>query len=86
MKAGRSVPLWAFSFVFGTSLGSIWPPPLWHGHEMLFGFIASAIAGFLLTAVPSWTGQKGVSGHPLSVLTGVAPRPQVQAHRRAPRS
>jgi uncharacterized protein involved in response to NO len=63
------VPLWAFSFVFGTPLGSSWPRTLWHGHEMLFGFLGSAIAGFLLTAVPSWTGQKGVSGLPLMVLT-----------------
>ena len=63
------VPLWALSFVFGTPLGSGWPPALWHGHEMLFGFITSAIAGFLLTAVPSWTGQKGFAGVPLIVLT-----------------
>jgi hypothetical protein len=45
------VPLWVVSFVAGTSLGSGWPPTLWHGHEMLLGFIASAIAGFMLTAV-----------------------------------
>jgi uncharacterized protein involved in response to NO len=65
------VPLWAFSFVSGTPLGSSWPPTLWHGHEMLFGFLGSAVAGFLLTAVPSWTGQKGVSGRPLAVLVSV---------------
>jgi uncharacterized protein involved in response to NO len=65
------VPLWALSFVSGTPLGSSWPPTLWHGHEMLFGFLGSAVAGFLLTAVPSWTGQKGVSGRPLVVLASV---------------
>jgi uncharacterized protein involved in response to NO len=37
----------------------------WHGHEMLFGFVAAAIAGFLLTAVPTWTGTRAVSGIPL---------------------
>ena len=63
------VPLWAVSFVAGTALGSAWPPSLWHGHEMLFGFIACAIAGFLLTAVPSWTGQKGYAGAPLIALS-----------------
>jgi uncharacterized protein involved in response to NO len=47
------------------------PPQLWHGHEMLFGFIAAAIAGFLLTAVPSWTGTKGFGGWPLIVLSAV---------------
>jgi uncharacterized protein involved in response to NO len=62
------VPVWALSFAAGTPLGSGWPPTLWHGHEMLFGFIASAIAGFLLTAVPSWTGQKGYAGAPLVAL------------------
>jgi uncharacterized protein involved in response to NO len=65
------VPLWAMSFVAGTPIGSGWPPTLWHGHEMLFGFIASAIAGFMLTAVPSWTGQKGFAGRPLIALAVV---------------
>ena len=65
------VPLWAMSFVSGTPLGSSWPPTLWHGHEMLFGFLGSAVAGFLLTAVPSWSDQKGVSGRPLVALASV---------------
>ncbi|MBP2228858.1 uncharacterized protein involved in response to NO [Azospirillum agricola] len=41
----------------------------WHGHEMLFGTIVAAVAGFLLTAVPSWTGTKALSGAPLAGLT-----------------
>jgi uncharacterized protein involved in response to NO len=45
------------------------PSQLWHAHEMLFGFIAAAIAGFLLTAVPSWTGTRGIAGLPLITLT-----------------
>lgn len=40
----------------------------WHGHEMLFGFVAAAIAGFLLTAVPTWTGTPAVRGAPLAAL------------------
>jgi uncharacterized protein involved in response to NO len=47
------------------------PPQLWHGHEMLFGFIVAAIAGFLLTAVPSWTGARGFAGWPLVALTAL---------------
>ena len=62
------VPPWAFGFIAGTPIGSGWPPTLWHAHEMLYGFIACAIAGFLLTAVPSWTGQKGFAGRPLVAL------------------
>ncbi|WP_213939211.1 NnrS family protein [Pseudomonas sp. dw_612] len=37
----------------------------WHRHEMPFGFTAAIIAGFLLTAVPNWTGRPGLSGWPL---------------------
>ncbi len=65
------VPLWAYSFVTGIPLGSSWPPMLWHAHEMLFGFIASAMAGFLLTAVPSWTGETGSAGRSLIVLASI---------------
>ena len=45
------------------------PAQLWHGHEMLYGFVPAAIAGFMLTAVPSWTGSRGFGGAPLVLLT-----------------
>lgn len=65
------VPMWALSFIAGMPIGTGWPPTLWHAHEMLFGFIACAVAGFMLTAVPSWTGQKGFAGLPLMALAGL---------------
>jgi uncharacterized protein involved in response to NO len=65
------VPAWVLNLVAGMPLGTEWPPTLWHGHEMLFGFVAAAIAGFLLTAVPSWTGRKGFSGAPLMAMAAV---------------
>ncbi|MEB2516359.1 NnrS family protein [Pseudomonas sp. YuFO20] len=37
----------------------------WHRHEMPFGFAVAIIAGFLLTAVPNWTGRPGLKGWPL---------------------
>ncbi len=43
-------------------------PFVWHGHEMLFGYVAAAVAGFVLTAVPNWTGTQPVSGLPLVML------------------
>ena len=43
-------------------------PVAWHAHEMLFGFVAAAIAGFLLTAVPGWTGRPPLRGLPLAAL------------------
>ncbi len=43
-------------------------PFAWHAHEMIFGFAAAAIGGFLLTAVPNWTGTLPLTGRPLVVL------------------
>jgi len=65
------VPWWAAALAWGVPLGTSWPAALWHGHEMLFGFIVAAVAGFLLTAVPSWTGARGFAGWPLVLLAGL---------------
>jgi uncharacterized protein involved in response to NO len=40
----------------------------WHTHEMLYGYVTASIAGFLLTAIPNWTGRLPVSGWPLAGL------------------
>ncbi len=54
---------------------SAWMPyggPLWwHSHEMLFGFVAAIVVGFLLTAVQTWTGVAGLKGGLLAVLVGI---------------
>ncbi|MFD2197719.1 NnrS family protein [Halomonas beimenensis] len=44
--------------------GMLW----WHQHEMLFGFGAAVVAGFLLTAVQNWTGRPSLRGGPLLAL------------------
>jgi uncharacterized protein involved in response to NO len=67
--AAVSVTAWLWMYGAGAVADPRIPPPYWHGHEMIFGFIAAAMAGFLLTAVPSWTGSRGFSGWPLVVLT-----------------
>lgn len=46
-------------------------PLAWHRHEMLFGFVGAAIAGFALTAVPNWTGRLPIAGGPLAALFGI---------------
>jgi uncharacterized protein involved in response to NO len=57
-------------------LGAL-PPPAWlaphwwHAHEMLFGVVAAAVAGFLLTAVPVWTGTRALAGAPLGALAAL---------------
>jgi uncharacterized protein involved in response to NO len=43
----------------------------WHAHEMLAGFVAAALGGFVLTAVPNWTGRRGYAGAPLVGLFSI---------------
>jgi uncharacterized protein involved in response to NO len=69
MFAVVSIFAWLWVYGAGAVPDARIPPQFWHGHEMIFGFITAAIAGFLLTAVPSWTGNRGFSGAPLVVLT-----------------
>ena len=46
-------------------------PHLWHAHEMIFGYGSAALAGFLLTAVPSWTGAKSAPHRFIAVVAGL---------------
>lgn len=71
----------AYGFVAVAAWTAIWrgvlPAPAWlvpmwwHAHEMLFGVVAAAVAGFLLTAAPVWTGRPALSGRPLAALFGL---------------
>lgn len=58
--------LWALDAGFA-QIGAL-DPLDWHRHEMLFGFVGAAIAGFALTAVPNWTGHLPIAGAPLAGL------------------
>ncbi|HEY9521150.1 MAG TPA: NnrS family protein, partial [Methyloceanibacter sp.] len=60
--AGIAVPAWTL-IVTGT-IGSnfLYAPREWHVHEMLFGFLPAAMAGFILTAIPNWTGRPPIRG------------------------
>jgi uncharacterized protein involved in response to NO len=63
--------LWLLIYAAGLSVPSRFEPLSWHMHEMLFGFIMAAIAGFLLTAIPNWTQRLPVSGGPLALLAAL---------------
>jgi uncharacterized protein involved in response to NO len=65
--AALSVPLWALQFA-GLLPGA---NPLWHAHEMLFGYAFAVIAGFLLTAVRVWTQKATPTGIPLVAIAGL---------------
>lgn len=69
--AGVAVLVWLPAFYGQLELGTAFAPRDWHAHEMLFGYIAAVIAGFLLTAVPNWTGGLPLQGKPLIVLFSV---------------
>ena len=62
---GFAIPAWVL-ILAGAGIRSA--PRDWHVHEMLFGFLPAVITGFLLTAIPNWTGRPPVRGMPLMVL------------------
>ena len=68
IDAALMVPLWLAVQLGWVDLGTDYAPMLWHGHEMLFGFVGAAIGGFLLTAVPNWTDGRILGGPKLIAL------------------
>ncbi len=66
--AAIAVALWLHLLQSGGTLPVYLAPVDWHRHEMLFGYASAAIAGFLFTAVPNWTGRLPVTGVPLAAL------------------
>lgn len=71
LHAAGFVPLW-LAILHGLLPFPVGLDPIaWHGHEMLFGFAGAAIAGFLLTAVPVWTGTPAVTGARLAGMAAL---------------
>jgi uncharacterized protein involved in response to NO len=69
--SAAALALWIGMLATGIAAPSRFDPLAWHIHEMLFGFAMAAIAGFLLTAIPNWTGRTPVSGGLLALLAGL---------------
>lgn len=68
LQAGATILVW-LPFITGhLAVPTAFVPVDWHVHEMLFGYQAAAIGGFLLTAIPNWTGRLPVQGTPLAIL------------------
>jgi len=63
-----AIPLWTLMFLGQLAWAPVLPPLLWHAHEMLYGFAAAVIVGFLLTAGKAWTGLATPRGVPLALL------------------
>jgi len=69
--AGLALPLWLVQFSLGWQTPSFLSARDFHVHEMIFGYFAAVVSGFLLTAVPNWTGRLPVAGRPLVLLSGL---------------
>src|SRR5262245_51436647 len=63
--------LWLAMFFDYLQLPTRFDPLAWHVHEMFFGFVMAAVTGFLLTAIPIWTGRLPVRGPRLAGLCGL---------------
>jgi uncharacterized protein involved in response to NO len=66
-----AMAIWGWQFGHGLMLPTLFGWSAWHAHEMLFGYLAAALAGFLLTAVPNWTGRMPLQGLPLAGLVAL---------------
>lgn len=66
-----ALALWLCALSGALTLPTEFGPLAWHRHEMLFGFVGAVIAGFLLTAIPNWTGRLPIAGGPLASLFGL---------------
>jgi uncharacterized protein involved in response to NO len=66
--AALGILFWLPLYTGQITFQSGFSPLDWHIHEMIYGYVAAAVAGFLLTAIPNWTGRLPVSGWPLGLL------------------
>jgi len=66
--ATLAVPFWLLSYAGILVVPDNFDILLWHQHEMLYGFTSAAITGFILTAIPNWTGKLPIRGVHLGLL------------------
>lgn len=68
LYAGLSILFWLPVYTGHAEPLTAFAPVDWHIHEMLFGYLPAVATGFLLTAIPNWTGRLPVQGTPLLAL------------------
>jgi uncharacterized protein involved in response to NO len=69
--AAAAVAIWLPLLEGSLNLPTAFSPLEWHVHELLYGYVPAVVAGFLLTAVPNWTGRLPVCGTPLLLLVSM---------------
>ena len=68
LYGGAAILFWLPLFYGRLATSSAFAPVDWHVHEMLFGYLAAIVTGFLFTAIPNWTGRLPLQGLPLLSL------------------
>ena len=68
LSAFFSLALWLMMLRGLLPSGTYYSGATWHAHEMLFGYAAAVVAGFLLTATRNWTGMQTARGAELGGL------------------
>jgi uncharacterized protein involved in response to NO len=71
IAAVAMLAVWVGLYRGDVALGNYYGTVVWHSHEMLFGYAAAVVAGFLLTAVRNWTGVDTITRIPLAILAGI---------------
>jgi len=82
--AALAVPVWLAVYAHGFPLSAALPVMVWHAHEMVYGYGLAAVAGFLLTAIPNWTGRLPIRGAPLAGLAALWLLGRIAAFTPAP--
>ena len=69
--AGIGILIWLPLLLGDIRLPTAFSPLDWHIHEMLYGYLPAVMTGFLLTAIPNWTGRLPLQGAPLAALAAL---------------
>ncbi len=69
--AALAILLWLPQYFGELTLPTAFGPLDWHIHEMIYGYVGAVVAGFLLTAIPNWTGRLPVNGPALAALAAL---------------
>jgi uncharacterized protein involved in response to NO len=68
LHAGAMILIWIPVFTGAFAVPTAFAPRDWHVQEMLYGYVPAVVTGFLLTAIPNWTGRLPLQGRPLLIL------------------
>lgn len=69
--AALAMAIWVPMLAGSLALPTAFDPVSWHAHAFLYGYLGAVVAGFMLTAVPNWTGRLPIVGWRLGALAAI---------------